>query len=232
MRFGRLQHDPVALASVPVHRFGAIPPPAALDRRGVDFEPGLFQNDVLPDCTAVALANSARATAALAGYQLVVDPALVPAFYAACVGCEDTDAAMEATDGAVALDVLARQARDGFDVGPQRLYGQPAAIDVAARSDLAGGISRYVGYWGITLRDRDMQTVGGRWDVVPGRDDGPVVGGHMVIAWDYFGLADTDVVRVGTWGQWQQATWAWVHARLNEAYGVAWPQLAAAPVKE
>lgn len=230
MRFGRLAHDPIALASVPAHRFGAVPPPPALDRRSVDFMPGLYQNNYLPVCTAVALANSARATAALAGYQLVVDPALVPAFYAACVGVPDTDAAMEATDGAVALDVLARQARDGFNVGPQTLYGQSAAIDVASRSDLASGIARYVGYWGITLHDRDMQTVGGRWDVVPGRDDGPVVGGHMIIAWDYFGLADSDVVRVGTWGTLQQTTWRFVRARLNEAYGVAWPQLQAAPV--
>ena len=230
MRFGRLAHDPVALASVPAHRFGTVPPPPALDRRSVDFEPGLFQNDTLPDCTAVALANVARATAALNGYQLAVDPSAVPAFYAACVGVPDTEAAMALTDGAVALDVLARQARDGFDVGPQRLYGQSAAIDVASRSDLASGIARFVGYWGITLRERDMQTVGGRWDVVPGRDDGPVVGGHMIMAWDYFGLADSDVLRVGTWGVLQQATWAFVHARIEEAYGVAWPQLVAAPL--
>ena len=230
MKFGRLAHDPTALASVPAHRFGAVPPPPALDRRSVVFEPGLFQNDTLPDCTAVALANVARATAALAGYQLVVEPALVPAFYAACVGVPDTEAAMAVTDGAVALDVLARQARDGFDIGPQKLYGQSAAIDVASRSDLASGIARFVGYWGITLRERDMQTVGGRWDVVPGRDDGPVVGGHMVIAWDYFGLQDSDVLRIGTWGTFQQGTWAWVHARLDEAYGVGWPQLAAAPL--
>ena len=228
MRFGRLAHDPVALASVPAHRFGAVPPPAKLDRSGIDFTPGLYRNDALPDCTAVALANAARATAALNGYQLVVDPTTVPAFYAACVGVSDTDAAMSATDGAVALDVLARQARDGFDIGPQRLYGQSAAVDVGARSDLAGGIARYVGYWGVVLHDRDMQTVGDVWDAGP--SDGPVVGGHMVMAWDYTGLSDGDTVRIGTWGAWQRATWAWVRARLDEAYGVAWPQLAAAPV--
>lgn len=230
MKFGRLPHDPIALASVPAHRFAAIPPPPTLDRRSIDYAPELYGNDHLPDCTAVALANAARAAAVLNGYQLVVDPANIPAFYASCVGVADTDAAMEATDGAVALNVLERQARNGFDIGPQKLYGQAAAIDVTSRSDLANGVSRYVGYWGITLRDRDMQTVGGRWDIEPGRDDGPIVGGHMVIAWDYFGLSDSDVLRIGTWGQLQQATWRWVHARLDEAYGVAWPQLAAAPL--
>ena len=230
MKLGRKPCDLVALSRHPQHRFGAVSPHSSLDRRSVDFVPELYMNNVIPNCTAVALANVARATAALQGYQLVVDPATVPAFYAACVGVADTEAAMAVTDGAVALDVLARQARDGFDIGPQKLYGQSAAIDVASRSDLASGIARYVGYWGITLRERDMQTVGGRWDVVPGRDDGPVVGGHMIMAWDYFGLADSDVVRVGTWGVIQQATWAFVHARIEEAYGVAWPQLVAAPV--
>lgn len=227
MRFGRKPCNLDAVSRHPLHRFGAIEPLPRLDRSNIDFKPELYQNDILPCCTAVALANVARATAALQGYQLVVDPATVPAFYAACVGVSDTDAAMSATDGAVALDVLARQARDGFDIGPQRLYGQSAAVDVGARSDLAGGIARYVGYWGVVLHDRDMQTVGDVWDAGP--SDGPVVGGHMVMAWDYTGLSDGDTVRIGTWGTWQRATWAWVRARLDEAYGVAWPQLAAAP---
>jgi len=187
--------------------------------------PALYQNDTLPDCTAVSLANAARGVAALNGYQLAVDPACVPSFYAGCVG-NPTDLA--ATDGAVMLDVLQIQASQGFDIGTQRLAGLSGTLDVASRSALALGIARLgTGYWGVTLRERDMQR-GPVWDVQAGRDDGDVVGGHAVIAWDYTGLADSDTVRIGTWGGWQPATWAWVAARLDEAHGIVWRQLARA----
>jgi hypothetical protein len=63
------------------------------------------------------------------------------------------------------------------------------------------------------------------WDVQDGRDDGDVVGGHAVIAWDYSGLGGGDTVRLGTWGVWHQASWAWVATRLDEAYSLVWRQL-------
>jgi hypothetical protein len=219
---GRIPHEPAALARAPSHRFGAVPPPPILDRSRVSFEPSLYQNDILPDCTAVALANAARGVAALNGFDLVLNQSSVPAFYGACVG---NPANLAETDGAVMLDVLARQAAEGFDVGPQTLHGLYATIDSHSRWALACGMARLgVGYWGVTLRERDMEhaTV---WDVQAGRDDGDVVGGHAIIAWDYSGLADGDTLRIGTWGGWQPATWAWVAARLDEAYGIVWRQL-------
>jgi hypothetical protein len=200
-----------------------VAPSVTLDRAGVDFTPALYQNDTLPDCTAVALANAARGVAALNGYELTVDPACVPAFYAGCVGNPPD---LAATDGAVMLDVLRIQAAQGFDIGTQRLAGLSGTLDVASRSALALGIARLgVGYWGVTLRERDMQRAP-VWDVQAGRDDGDIVGGHAVIAWDYSGLCDDDTVRLGTWGGWQPATWAWVAARLDEAFGIVWRQLA------
>ncbi len=219
---GRIRHDPVALARAPSHRFGAVPPPMVLDRSATAFEPGLYQNDTLPDCTAVALANAARGVAALNGFDLVLEQASVPAFYGACVG---NPANLAATGGAVMLDVLARQAAQGFDIGPQTLHGLYATIDTRSRSALACGMARLgAGYWGVTLRERDMQRTA-VWDVQADRDDGDVVGGHAVVAWDYRGLADGDTLRIGTWGAWQPATWAWVAARLDEAYGIVWRQL-------
>lgn len=186
------------------------------------FEPGLYGNDVLPDCTAVSLVNAARGIAALNGYDLVVAPASVPAFYGACIGNPPD---LVATDGAVMLDVLAHQATQGFAIGPQTLYGLYATLDSQSRSALAHGMARLgVGYWGVTLRERDLERTP-LWDVQPGRDDGGIVGGHAVIAWDYTGLADAATVRLGTWGAWQPATWAWVAARLDEAYGIVWRQL-------
>jgi hypothetical protein len=221
-RLGRIAHDPVAVARVPSHRFGAVPPPPRLDRGAVTFQPGLYANDRLPDCTAVALANAARGIAALNGFDLVLQPARVPAFYGACLGNPPD---LAATDGAVMLDVLARQAARGFDIGPQVLHGLYATLKTSSRSALASGMARLgVGYWGVILRERDMEGAA-LWDVQDGRDDGDVVGGHAVIAWDYTGLGGSDIVRLGTWGAWQKASWAWVAVRLEEAYSVAWRQL-------
>ena len=220
--FGRLPHDPAALAAAPAPDVGSETPPPVLDRRGVDFSPDEYGNRSYPDCSAAGLANYARAVAALNGYGLVVDPDKPLAFYASCVG-DPPDLA--ATPGAVLLDVLNRQARDGFDIGPQQLIGLYGTVPLT-RAALALSISRFgAGYWGITLRARDMQVFGGSapWDVTA--DDGGRVGGHCVMAFDYTGLGDEDTVRVGTWGAWQSATWRWVHARLDEAHALVYRQL-------
>ncbi|WP_428486005.1 hypothetical protein [Rhodopila sp.] len=222
MRLGRRPHDKLALARAPSHRFGIAPPPPVLDRGDVAFMPELYSNDIIPDCTAAALANAARGIAALNGFGLVVDQACVPAFYGACAGHPPD---LAATDGVVMLDVLQRQASLGFDIGTQCLFGLFGTLDVRSRSALAHGIARLgAGYWGVTLLERDMQRAA-VWDVQDGRDDGEIAGGHAVIAWDYTSLSDDGTVRLGTWGCWQRATWAWIAARLDEAHGVCWRQL-------
>jgi hypothetical protein len=222
MRFGRLPHDSVAMAQAPAHRFGSVAPPAALDRTPVIFRPELYANNVLPDCTAVALANAARGVAALNGYDLIVDPPSVPAFYASCIGNPPN---LAATEGAVMLDVLRHQATKGFNVGPQTLYGLFGTVNTTSRIALARSIARLgVGYWGVTLRERDAEGAA-VWDVAAGRDDGAIICGHAVIAWDYTGLTDDAAVRLGTWGSWQSATWAWVAERLDEAHALVWRQL-------
>jgi hypothetical protein len=75
-------------------------------------------------------------------------------------------------------------------------------------------------YLGIVLHDRDMQTVGQTWDI--GLRGSSPVGGHCVVGWDYTGLGDADTVRLMTWGAWQPATWRWLEARVEEAWGLAW----------
>ena len=231
MRLGRLPHDPAALARAPsfaAHHFAAVKPPALLDRSHIEFAPGLYRNDDLPDCSAAGLANAAGMVAALNGYGLAVNPDKVPLFYAACAGCDATDAAMQATDGAVLLTVLARQVRSGFDVGPQTLVGLHGTVPLD-RSVLASAMTRlgHV-YLGVTLRERDME-LPAVWDVLDGRDDGAVVGGHCVVAFDYAGLQDSAVVRLATWGAWMPATWAWIAARTGsgqgEAHALVWRQL-------
>ena len=222
MKLGRLPHDPLLVAAVPPHRFGSVPPPPVLDRSHVDYAPKLYGNDKYPDCTAVGYVNAARAVAALNGYELGVEDNAALEFYAACIGNPPD---LAATDGAVVVDVLGHQLTHGVDIGPQMLVGRYGRVNTESVSALASGVNRLgAGYWGVTLHDRDMQTIGQRWDVTA--NDGPVVGGHLLLGWDYTGLGDDDTVRLATWGGWQHATWRWVLSRMNEAYGIAWRQLA------
>ena len=223
MRLGRLPHDPAAVARMPSlagHAFAGTPVPPKLDRSATDFTPGMFGNDTIPDCTAAGLANAVSAVATVAGYAPVIDPTLVPVFYAACVGCDPTHEAMAATDGAVMLDVLMRQQRSGFDVGQQEpLVGQFGRLTLD-RLHLAAAMNRLGhAYLGVTLHDADMALP----PVIDLSDAmGAVAGGHCIVAWDYGGLRDTDTVRVATWGQWQRVTWRWLLAALDEAWGLAW----------
>lgn len=233
MRFGRLPHDPVALAAAPalmsVRLAGPMPPPG-LDRSHIAYQPRMFSNDVLPDCTAAGLANAALAVSALAGFQCAIDDALVPAFYAGCVGCGPTEADMAASDGAVVLDVLTRQATQGFDVGDQvplvALNGTLPLNRIAIATCMA---DLGVAYLGIDIYERDMDSVSAG-DVLDddGRDPGALLGGHCVVVWDYRGLGDTSTGRIATWGKLQPFTWRWMKSRLREAHGLYWRQLAPA----
>lgn len=227
-RLGLLPHDPAAVARAPSlsrHPLAAIVPRAVVDRSDVDFRPGLYQNDTLPCCTAAALANAASAVAILNGYQLAINPERVPVYYAECVGCAPTPAAMAATTGAVALEVLNRQAVHGFDAGMQtKLVGLHGVLPLS-RNMIAAAVDRLGhAYLGVLLHERDMERAP-VWDVQPGRGDGEVVGGHALVAWDYSGLDDSATVRLATWGELQPVTWRWLAARLTEAYAIVWRML-------
>ncbi len=230
MRLGRLPHDPVALARLPSlmsHPFALREPKPALDRRAVAFVPRMFGNDTLPVCTVAGLANAMLAVSALAGWELEVDDARVPPFFASVVGCQPTQAAIAATPGANVVDVLRRQMA-GFAIGQPEPYAALfGTIAPDSRIGLANGIDEFgIGYWGIDLYERDMEAFAARdpWDD-DGRDPGNLVGGHVVGAWDYDGLADDDHGRCASWGHLQPFTWRWAAARLREAHGLYWRQL-------
>jgi len=133
------------------------------------------------------------------------------------------------TEGANMQDVLDYQADNKFQVGKNYWLGIPRVIELD-RNSLASSLAAFKGgYWGVMLRERDMEN-NPVWDVVDGRDDGREVGGHAINARDYTGLSDENTVRIGTWGDWKPATWAWIADRLEEAHAVAWPQLKSAPI--
>lgn len=228
-RFGRLPHSPEVFSAAPRHLFGAVLPPPVVDRRSVSYIPGLYFNDSLPDCSAVGLVNAARAVSALNGFELNIDPVKIPQFYASVVGCPSDFPSIAKTEGAILIDVLSKQERTGFNIGNDLLVAAWGTIDPTSRSDLALAISKFGSvYIGVSLRERDMETVGHTWSIQPGRDDGNVVGGHCVTIFDYLGLSDSSTVRIGTWGILQTATWEWVQNRIDESYGLVWRQLAKA----
>ena len=224
---GRLQHDPIAVASVPQH-YAAVMPKPALDRSHIPFTPGLYDNDWAPNCTAVALANAARgASWSAAGCDLVVDPAKPLAFYAECVNVPDEKPAILATDGAVGLAVLGQADRLGFDIGPQSLVPAWRRCRVGDRFAMADAIDSQALYLGVGLALADQAYT--TWDTAtPGDQTCGSWGGHMVFGWDYTGLGDTDIVRIGTWGGWQKVTWRWVDARAREIYAITFRQIGAA----
>lgn len=204
--------------------------PAVLDRSGIDFTPGLYRNDTLPICTAVALANYARAYSWLkARTDIVVVEDKVVQFFAQTEGVADTDAAIEATGGAVMMDIMGAAERSGFDVGQQTplvpLVEACHSLDIQQIAHAAWTCGAANLGVALSLADQQMQ----RWDIVAPADFGDTTPGswgqHDLILWDWEGLDPTSWVRLGTWGYWQYATWRWVLAATHEAYALRWPQL-------
>ncbi len=229
-RFGRLPHDPAALAAAPgllAPRYASVVPLPTLDRRALPFSPRLCQNDALPVCAAAALVNAVLAVGAIGGFEPVVNEALALPFYAGVAGCAPTEAAIAATDGVTLLAALQRQAQAGFDVGQQVPLRAIAGTIPLTRAAIAHCMLNFaVCYVGVDLYERDME-MPPLWDD-DGRDPGALVGGHCLDFWDYLGVADTDTGRAATWGAFQPFTWRWVRARCQEAHGLYWRQLAPA----
>jgi hypothetical protein len=225
-KLGRQPHDPAAIAQAPQLEchFGARRAQPSLDREAVGFLPHLDDNNRLSDCTAVALANCARAASLLHGYAIVIPTPRVVAFYSQSTGYNPTDAATDR--GGVITNVLADQARQGFDVGDQApLSGAWGTFDPRNRNVMAlcmeevGSVNL-----GVSLSISDQTTT--IWDTNPPASAGDPTPGswglHDCMLWDYTGLNDDDTVRIGTWGYWQRATWRWISARADEAHSVAW----------
>jgi hypothetical protein len=231
MRLGKLPHDPARFDALPSHAYGATPAPPKIVRSPDLWTPALVRNDVLPDCTAVALWNSARAEAWNAfGGDIVGNDAQVISFFARSIGKPDaTEAELEAAPGAVALDVVNLAQQTGFDIGQQTpLVPVVRTIGARDRNGMANAVARDTFYFGVYLYEADMAAAPSTpWDIATPAGD--PVGGHMIFAWAYTGLGDADRVLIGTWGYWRWATWAWVFQRTQEAYAVSWPQLTAAP---
>jgi hypothetical protein len=233
MRLGRLPHDPVAVAAMPKHMAAARP------LTFPKFDPAsikllLGQNDILPTCTATALANSALVYAIdHQGTNTALLESKIPAFYADTIGQPGANLeTLASTDGAVMLNVLNYQTANGFDIRPYpekafRLYALPTTIAPRDRATMAAAMETHTSLWcGFNLLLGD-QAPGPKLDPRAGSQD--PWGAHCAILMRPTGLADTDTLWWGTWAEYIEVSWAWVDDRLEEAYVLGWPQLGGVP---
>ena len=228
-QLGMLPHDPAQIARLPqfrAHAVSRLAAPPVLDRSSVTFIPGLDGNDRIGDCTAVGLANAARAAVAINGYTLGIPPTAAPAFYSAASGYDP--AKPETDQGMVEAEVFLYQARHGFDYGgPTPLVAGFATADPGDLNALRVmawkcgsaylGVNLAVADQGAVIWDTDTPASAG--DPTPGS-----WGGHCLLAYSWSGTADTDIVRLATWGALQRATWRWVRSRLTETHALFWRQ--------
>ena len=234
MRLGRLPHDPARIAALPQfgrHALAAELAPPKLDRSGITWFPGLDGNDQIGDCTAVGIANAARAMAAIGGFVLPIPPTAAPSFYSASTGYDP--ARPETDQGGIEADVLAYQAMHGFPADMQdplvALYATSDPGDLNALRTVAWQCGS--AYLGVDLALADQSA--GVWDTSTPADAGDAMpgswGGHCLLAWDWTGIEDTDTVRLVTWGALQPATWRWVRSRLTEVHALMWRQFGEIP---
>jgi hypothetical protein len=205
-----------------------------LDRSAIDPLPAMWGNDVGPTCTVAGLANSAIAQGVVRSAPPFIADGKPQALYATVIGMPGaTEDQINATHGAIAMDVLDFAAVDGFDVGEQTPLVPIQRFPIwNTREAIAGAMCderTVTAYLGIRLYERDMATVGQGPLVARIADSGALVGGHVLLSWDYpRGLNDDALVTLLTWAARQPASWAWLLERLDEAHGLEWPQLAAA----
>lgn len=201
--------------------------PARLIRNGIPFRPTLGGNDQCGDCTCVALANAIHAQAALAGWDVSIADAAIIRLYSSLSGY---DAAKPDTDtGLVEVDLLAHQARNGFNAGGQAPYVGLWANVPADDFNLLRLVTARMGsgYLGVNLAQADQQ--GGIWDTnTPASQGDPTPGswgGHALVCFAYDGLADNSLWELATWGYRQRATTRWLKSRMVEAHAVFHPQM-------
>lgn len=230
---GRLFHSPERLA----RSLSAAPAPVdyrfVLDRGTIDPLPSMWGNNTGPTCTAAGLANSATAQGVIRSAPPVIGDGKPQALYATVKGVPVEQ--IDATDGLVVMDLLDYVVTNGFDAGQQAPLVPVDRFAVHnTREAIAGAMCderTVTAYLGVRLYQRDMDTFGEEPWAAPIAESGPLVGGHVLLAWDYArGLRDYNLATLITWGERQPASWAWIMERLDEAHALEWPQLAAAPV--
>ena len=222
---GCFHHDDDRLAAAPV--LAALRPAGAssfdLSSRGaVPFDPVLGNNDIVGDCTAVALMNAAAFSFRLAtGADLDVDEGRCVPFFASVVGCAPTIAAARLVDGAYMIDVLNRQIDHGYDMG---CPGMPSIVGTFAtvplrRPTIAAALRDFMALpieIGVTPTDGETDMP---WPELPDRQR---TNHAACLSW-CSGTADGDTVEIFTWGRRARMSWLALECRMNVAWAPVYP---------
>jgi hypothetical protein len=192
-------------------------PPAAYDvlatvykKLGVSDPTKLFPmdaNDRLGDCTIAALAHAITAYCGLVGKKKIMAQPAVTKLYLHLTGGIDS--------GLNELDVLnywRQQSVDGVEILGYAKIDPKNHAHVQQAIQLFGGV-----YLGFQVQQNAIQEFDARQPWTPG----PLTtDGHAVYAVSY----DQNGVTVLTWGNTQQATWAWWDECVDEAYAILPPE--------
>jgi hypothetical protein len=236
MKLGRNAHDPAQLARMPQLSFHALAKssaPPSLDRSALAFNPQMFGNDGIGDCSSAGIANALLAGAALHNYGLAITTDDVIRFYSGSCGYNPSNPSTDR--GGVLANVLTWQAQNGFAAAAiqDQFVGDFANIDVGDLNALRN-VAAACGavYLGVDLAVADQVPINGVWDTDTPADAGDPTpgswGGHCIDLWDYDGVSDTSLCRLATWGTLHPATWRWVRSRLAEAHMIMWRQIGGA----
>jgi hypothetical protein len=164
-------------------------------------------NDTLGDCTCAALAHAVTTYRGLVGHKDIMTKQAVVKLYMHLTGGVDS--------GLNELDVLNywRQNKVGGDkIAAFATIGPKNHTHVQQAIELFGGV-----YLGFQVQQNAVQEFDNHQPWTPG----PLTNdGHAVYAVAY----DQNGVTVLTWGNTQQATWAWWDECVDEAYAILPPE--------
>jgi hypothetical protein len=160
-------------------------------------------NDTLGDCTIAAMAHAITTYRGLLGSEDIMPHQAVVKLYKQLTGGQDT--------GLNELDVLNYWRKHGVSTDKILAY---ASIDPKNHTHVEQSIQLFGGvYLGFQVQQNCVQEFQARqpWKPGPLTNDG-----HAVFAVAY----DKNGVTVLTWGNTQQATWAWWDECVDEAYAI------------
>jgi hypothetical protein len=164
-------------------------------------------NDTLGDCTIAALAHAITCYRGLVGKRNILAKATVVKLYMHLTGGVDS--------GLNELDVLNYWRKSSVSGDKILAY---ATIDTKNHTHVQQAIQLFGGvYLGFQVQQNCLQEFDAHQPWTPG----PLTNdGHAVFAVGY----DQNGVTVLTWGNIQQATWAWWDECVDEAYGILPPE--------
>lgn len=198
------------------------PPPQII--RTVDPGAKMYDNDSIGDCTCAGLANYISAWMALNKMKIDISTQEVVNFYSLVSGYTPTNP--NSDTGAVISSVLTKAMSTGFTAMGNKYFPLWGSAGVGSMTSVANIISQFgAAYIGVALAQADEQTTG-TWSLTNSGDQTPWSwGGHCLLVWDYEGLGPNDIVRLITWGGFQECTVSWLQNRMVETHALAFRQL-------